>query len=472
MTDPSWNPNENVVQVYPHNPHYLMYKRTPVLLITSAEHYGAVINLDFDYRAYLAALAEYGLNYTRIYPGAYIEVEGMFIENNTLAPKAGRHILPWARSDEGGCWDGGNKYNLENWSEEYFQRLRDFVREAARYDIVVEICLFNCQYQQSWHACPLNAPNNIQGIGPDTFNDFQTLKVPALVAKQDQYVAKLIREVNPFDNVILEIIDEPTLNGTPIPLALPWIEHLIEVIVETEKNLPKKHLVTQQYMNGVNFTTDSRVPLITTQYIHQSSEQIGGVEALDIAYHINKPIELNETAYYPIWYQGDVEAASRAEAWEFIVGGGAAFNHLNSRFTVIDPRGQTLDNHKVLGALKSLQSFMTGLPFWQMTKDTSFLQSASAQGALIRGMSQPGVQYALYFHHSTVIGNGVCYLANKGIYQENLEVLLPAGKYLANWIDPQDNTLIASTEFLHQDGVRNLNSPVYDFDIALSIRAL
>ena len=52
------------------NPHYFFFKGKPTLLITSAEHYGAVINKDFDYVQYLDALKAYGLNYTRIYPGA------------------------------------------------------------------------------------------------------------------------------------------------------------------------------------------------------------------------------------------------------------------------------------------------------------------------------------------------------------------------------------------------------------------
>ncbi len=463
---------QNVVGVYPDNPHYLMYQGRPVLLITSAEHYGAVVNQDFDYRAYFETLAKYGLNYTRIYPGAYVEVEGMFIENNTLAPKTGRHLVPWARSSEKGAWDGGNKYDLDTWSEDYFHRLRDFIREAARYDIVVEICFFNCQYKESWHACPLNAANNIQEIGPGEFNDFQTMKYPDLVAELDGYVGEIVRQVNEFDNVILEICDEPTLKGTPAPLAVEWIDHLIQVVVETEADLPKKHLVAQQVMMGVDFTRDARVPLMTTQYIWQNAEQIGGVEALDTLYSLGKPIELNETAYYPIWYKGDIQAASRAEAWEFIVGGGAAFNHLNGRFTVLDPRGDTPDNHQVLTALAGLQTFMSGFDFTKMAKDSRFLVAGLGEGTLARGMSQPGKQYALYIHHSRREDNGGFYVANPGSYQEELAIELPAGAYVARWVDPANNQVIEAARFEHEQGLRMLRTPPYAFDIALSIRAV
>ncbi len=67
----------------------------PTVLITSGEHYGAVLNLDFDYVKYLATLATDGLNLTRTFSGASIEPQSAFnIAENTLSPKAGRFISP------------------------------------------------------------------------------------------------------------------------------------------------------------------------------------------------------------------------------------------------------------------------------------------------------------------------------------------------------------------------------------------
>jgi len=37
------------VKPHPSNPHYFIYQGKPAILITSAEHYGAVINIAFDY---------------------------------------------------------------------------------------------------------------------------------------------------------------------------------------------------------------------------------------------------------------------------------------------------------------------------------------------------------------------------------------------------------------------------------------
>ena len=86
------------LSLHPENPRYFLYRGKPTLLITSGEHYGAVLNLDFDYAKYLETLKADGLNLTRVFSGAYVEPHGAFnIENNTLAPKAERYIAPWAR---------------------------------------------------------------------------------------------------------------------------------------------------------------------------------------------------------------------------------------------------------------------------------------------------------------------------------------------------------------------------------------
>src|SRR5215831_14349613 len=96
------------IRSHPENPHYYLFRGRATVLVTSAEHYGAVINQAFDYKAYLDALKARGLNYTRIYPAAFVEPEGAFQLVNTLAPKSENLIQPWARSEKPGYRSGGN----------------------------------------------------------------------------------------------------------------------------------------------------------------------------------------------------------------------------------------------------------------------------------------------------------------------------------------------------------------------------
>src|SRR5262245_11660008 len=114
------------ITLHPKNPHYFVFRGKPTVLVTSAEHYGAVLNLDFDYRKYLDTLATDGLNLTRTFSGAYVEPPGAFnIASNTLAPGLGRFICPWARSDTPGYPNGRNMFGLARGGRGYFKRLRD-----------------------------------------------------------------------------------------------------------------------------------------------------------------------------------------------------------------------------------------------------------------------------------------------------------------------------------------------------------
>src|SRR5258706_6674835 len=44
------------IALHPDNPHYFLWRGKPAVLITSGEHYGAVLNLDFDFVPYLDTL--------------------------------------------------------------------------------------------------------------------------------------------------------------------------------------------------------------------------------------------------------------------------------------------------------------------------------------------------------------------------------------------------------------------------------
>ena len=104
------------IALHPDNPRYFLFRGKPTVLVTSAEHYGAVLNLDFDYAAYLETLEARGLNLTRIFTGAYMEDPTSFnIRNNTLAPAPNRLICPWARSETPGYANGGSKFDLTRW---------------------------------------------------------------------------------------------------------------------------------------------------------------------------------------------------------------------------------------------------------------------------------------------------------------------------------------------------------------------
>lgn len=473
------------IQVNPDNPHYYLFQGKPTVLITSAEHYGAVINLAFDYVPYLDALSAHGLNYTRIYPGAMFESTGKYIDGNPLGPKPRDLIVPWARSDQPGYMNGGNKFDLDQWDPAYFGRLKDFISKAAERGIVVEICFFNSHYSDSWPVSPLYYENNIQGVGTCDWKDVQSLNCGPLIDRQADYVSKLTQEVNSFDNVILEICDEPATVGSGVNRAGPWVSYLIGVAHDTERDLPRKHLIAQEvegpFGGPMDFSADPRVSIITAQYLRgrvpdETGGEMGGLRALDDKYSLNKPIELNETDWYPIWYEGDKISAIRVESWEFMVGGGGGFNNLNGLYTPANPAGRSPENDQILGSMGNLKKFIESFDFLKMRPDKSFVVGGLAESHVIyRGLSEPGKQYALYIHHSSdrIIRNRHStgsYVVEPGNYREDLELSLPAGNYKAEWVDPARGVNIGSQIFQHAGGHRTLTAPDYHIDIALRIK--
>jgi hypothetical protein len=156
------------LQLHPDNPHYFLWRGQPTVLITSGEHYGAVLNADFDYVKYLDTLAADKLNLTRTWTGGtYCEPTSAFnIARNTLAPLAGRFVCPFARSGQPGYKGGGNRFDLERWDEDYFKRFRDFVAQASARGVAVEVNLFCPFYEDSmWALSPLHPGNNVNGVG-------------------------------------------------------------------------------------------------------------------------------------------------------------------------------------------------------------------------------------------------------------------------------------------------------------------
>jgi len=178
------------IRLHPANPHYFLFRGRPTLLVTSGEHYGAVLNPDFDQRTYLQTLSRDGLNYTRLFTGSYFEPQGAFgIRHNTMAPDGARALTPWARSGTPGYAGGGNKFDLTQWDTTYFRRLRDFVRLAGEHGVVVEVTLFSSIYgDPQWRINPLNRANNVNATDSIPLQRVHTLQNGSLWAHQERMV--------------------------------------------------------------------------------------------------------------------------------------------------------------------------------------------------------------------------------------------------------------------------------------------
>ena len=385
-------------------------------MVTSGEHYGAVLNLDFDYRKYLATLAADGLNLTRTFPGAYVEPVGAFqIERNTLAPAPGRLICPWARSDTPGYANGGNRFDLTRWDDAFFQRLRDFVARAAERGIIVELNLFTPMYEDAqWNYSPMKASNNINDVGMVSKHEvYTTDKERALLEVQEAMVRKIVTELNVFDNLYYEICNEPYFGG----VTRAWHDHITEVLVATEKTLPKKHLISWNVANDYAKVKDPH-PAISIVNFHYARPG-----AVTDNYGLNKVLGLNETGF-----KGTGDDYYRMQAWEFILAGGGLYNNLDYSFCVGHEDGTFPIKAPTPGGggpglrrqLRFLAEFVRGFDFVRMRPAPEIIKGGVPKQIAPQVLAEPGKQYAIYLRS----GKGVA-----------LQIALPEGRYKGEWLD-------------------------------------
>jgi len=459
----------NPIGKHPDNPHYFVCNGRPLILITTDEHYGAVINRDFDYVPFLDRLREYGMNLTRIYAGAYVEMKDQYAPGNPLGPSPDHYILPWKKSGEPGANPhlGQYKYDLASWDDAYFQRLRDYVREASARDIIVEVVFFNGMYDDRWDAQPLYHANNIQGVGTLEFKQFTTIADKALVDVQLSYVRKVASALYDFDNVILDISDEPEMQGQQ---SWPWNSAMLDALISVDHN---RHIYGETaHSASPDFTKDSRISWLPTEYISPMEK------TLNDNYSDNKPIIDVETAYYPRWYGPHPVEETRAEGWYGMLGGLAGLIHLNSDFSITNPSGQGTSTQKeILPQKRVLMDFMRSLDFVRMTKYTEF--RVSDPEAPARAIAEPGKQYALYLFHGdrkweewSQGPTASRFNVNANWFSDSVTLKIPPGAYRVEWVNPSSGVVIASNALESKDGDTVLQTPRYFTDIALRMKRL
>jgi len=423
------------------------------VIVTSGEHYGAVLNLDFDFRKYLDTLAQDGLNNTRTFSGAYCEAPGNFnIAHNTLAPLAGRFICPWARSSTPGYANGGNKFDLHRWDDAYFARLKEFVTYAGQRGVIVELNLFCPFYEESmWRLSPLNEANNVNGVGTVTRTNVYTLdRNGGLLTVQEAMVRRLVTELKDFDNLYYEICNEPYFGG----VTLAWQRRIAEVIVETEKPLGVRHLISQNIANG-SAKVEHPDPAVSIFNFHYATPP----ETVAMNYELNKVIGDNETGF-----KGTNDTHYRMEAWQFILAGGALYNNLDYSFVAgqedgnfVYPSNQPGGGNPVFRRqMQVLSRFINGFDFVRMKPDATVIRGDLPATAKASALVEPGKQYAVYLF---------------GGPQATLKLDLPGGSYHVEWLNPVTGRADQQLELKHAGGEAVLKSPEHDPDIALQIRS-
>jgi hypothetical protein len=289
------------------------------------------------------------------------------------------------------------------------------------------------------------------------------LKHEDLTEVQLAFVQKVVGELKDFDNFYYEVANEPYFGG----ITMDWQHRIVDVIVEAEKDFPQKHLISQNIANG-SAKIENPHPAVSIFNFHYCVPP----DAVAENYGLNKVIGENETGF-----RGSADVLYRTEGWDFMFAGGGLYNNLDYSFTPQHPRGDFLDykspgggSPKLREQLGVLKRFLDEMEFVRMAPDNSVIRGVSPELSA-RVLVESGRAWAIYLHvplPNKPQPEELQAALREGI-EATLRLELPAGRYKAQWINTLTGEVAHEEAFSHESGPRELGSPRFDNDIALSV---
>jgi hypothetical protein len=200
-----------------------------------------------DWNEYLDFVTAHNFNYIRNW---IIWSTG----SGSMAPvnKAIARPMPYKRVEgHGKANDGSDKFDLEQFDETFFRRMKNRCVDLQKQGVYVSIMLFEVYgflegeacgnpQQTLWDGNVFNQANNVNDIDTDYNSDGKGIEFfytqdKRILTMQKRYVRKVIETLGDLDNVFYEIANEL--------YAPQWQYDMIEFIKKCESNRPKQHLI-------------------------------------------------------------------------------------------------------------------------------------------------------------------------------------------------------------------------------------
>lgn len=218
----SGNNQGNSIKPYAQNPKYWQYKNEPVLLLgaTNDDNLFQMNGLE----AHLDELVAAGGNYIR----------------NTMSFRDSGNVCPFLRLEDG-------KYDLDQWSDDYWGRFESLLKLTNERDIIVQIEVWDrFDYsQQFWEKNPFNPNNNVNYELADSifdesypkhpFADFQPFfhSIPGMPnykpeldrirAFQEKMIDRMLSYSLNYGNVLYCMNNE---TSSPVEWGNYWIDYI------------------------------------------------------------------------------------------------------------------------------------------------------------------------------------------------------------------------------------------------------
>lgn len=240
------------LQIHPANPRYFADRCGRAVYLTGSHTWDSLQDLGqsdpppvFDFDAYLDFLVARGHNFIRLWRWELLRWDtGANQEEMPKELVAAPH--PWQRTGPGLALDGKPRFDLRQFDEAFFQRLRARVEQAGRRGLYVSIMLFEGWglrfVKGGWQAHPFHPGNRLpleEGDPPGQVDgkSLFTLASPAITALQEAYVRQVVDTVNDLDNALYEIANESDFATTQ------WQYRLIRQLKIYQAGKPNQHPV-------------------------------------------------------------------------------------------------------------------------------------------------------------------------------------------------------------------------------------
>ena len=305
------------------------YQHEKPLWMAGIDFQSAASRKNYDFRLLLDRLQELGLNKVRLWAYTW------FMGRKSLAP--------WKYSD--------GTYDLDEWDESYWERIRRFVREAEARRIFVEFTLFapypsrskppwwaNDEYQLAWNrsynrngAFTSNSDGHFYPEFYSLIHPEKSLSGRTLFGYQRALVDKTLAELGNCSNVFFEIANEfpgdfenrGHLSGS-VHWALYWARY-----VKTRTARPvavHAHDSSGAHLRGVdNYNDRPFIDILNFHFYSRKPRQVS--ELLTTAGTSSKILQLNESHSY-MESEDDWHAAIR-ESWGAFIAG-AYYHYFHS----------------------------------------------------------------------------------------------------------------------------------------------
>ena len=409
----------------------------------------------FSWRKYLDDLAAHHLNYVR---------QDVFSWGALMAPvdypaQFTNPAWPFARTGPGKAIDGRPKFDLTKFDQSYFeQRLKPFLREAAKRGIYVELTLFEGlrkrrDFQQSLYA----EQNNINKLNlhPKIPTSDTAPDNPRLMAIQHAYIDKVLAETTEFRNVIYEIANETG--------GQRWVAHLIDYI--------HNHPTHPSHLVSAGEQTTSFDPSTGENDIVVKHRGKGGLYATDADIHSHhrallrfragKPVCHNEYFLFANRSTDDANFPRKMMWADFTAGGHSNFFD----FSFWRGTGRTLNDglpsrsppSEILRGGQYLLDFLADneVKFWTMAPHDELATVGGQSKPYVFTLASPGQEYICY-----VLGDNPLSITLK----------LAVGSFIARWYDPKSGQFLVPAHRIESNGQYIFRSPTFEQDIVLYLR--